>query len=87
MGKTADQRNQSLGAARPAPAGGPSPAPPPPGDEALRQRAALAEFFRRKEEAWANMTPAERDQAEREWHAFKRSMNESRVGGRVPYPD
>ena len=56
-------------------------------DEGRRRLEAVRQIEREKQEAWDKMSDAERAQADREWEMFKKSMNEARAGGRIPYPD
>ena len=61
--------------------------PQPLDEEGRRRLEAWRQFRKEKEEAWAQLTDAEKAQADREWEIFKKSMNESHSGPRIPYPD
>ena len=55
--------------------------------EQMRRYRLLLEFLREKEENYAKLSDEEKRQAEEEWELFKKSMNESHAGCRIPYPD
>jgi uncharacterized damage-inducible protein DinB len=61
--------------------------PQPLDEEGKRRLEAWRQMMRQQDEAWAKMSDAERAQEARDWERFKKSMNESHSGGRIPYPD
>ena len=55
--------------------------------EQREKNQAALEWLRRREEEIAAMTEAEVQEEEREWEAFKHSMNQGRAGYRKLYVD
>jgi hypothetical protein len=52
-----------------------------------RQMAAVAEFFRRKQDAWRELSSAERRKQVAAWDRMKRGVNAERAGYREPFVD
>lgn len=55
--------------------------------EQQRRVDAFKEWARDRENKYARLSEVEKREIERSWESFKKTMNESHSGARVPYPD